>query len=127
MLSLHNGWWWSMCACNTVNFKIDLCFSNSVYELLILILLHLPIIINIIYRPPSCLYCDFTDVISRAQQYIIYIPAPFSTIILLGDFNFPLINWSSPNSQCHLSIHLIDLSDLLFLSQLVNPLAILTY
>ena len=49
---------------NTVNFKICLCFSNSVCELLILTLQNPSIIITIIYRPPSCLDCDFIDVIN---------------------------------------------------------------
>ena len=40
-------------------------------------------------------------------------------IILLGDFNFPLINWSNPNSQCPLSSPLFYLSGHLFLSQQV--------
>ena len=104
---------------NTVNFKICLCFSNSVCELLILKLLNPSIIIIIIYRPPSCLDCDFIDVIIRAEQYILTIPAPLPDIILLGDFNFPLINWSNPNSQCPLSSPLFNLSDHLFLSQQV--------
>ena len=92
---------------NTVNFKICLCFSNSVCELLIL-KQNPSIIIIIIYRPPSCLDCDFIDVVSRAEQYILTIPA---NIILLGDFNFPLINWSNPISQCPLSSPLFHLSD----------------
>ena len=104
---------------NTINFTICLCFSNSVRELLILKLLHPSIFIIIIYRPPLCLDCDVIDVISRAQQYIWSIPAPLPNIIFLGDFNFPLVNWSNPNSQCPLSSPLIDLSDLLFLSQQV--------
>ena len=78
---------------NIVNFKICRCFSNSVCELLILKLLNPSIIIIIIYRPPSCHDCDFIDVISRAEQYILTIPAPLSNIVLLGDFNFSLINW----------------------------------
>ena len=48
---------------NTVNFKICLCFSNSVCELLILKLQSPSIIIIIIYRPPSCR--DFIDVIIK--------------------------------------------------------------
>ena len=99
---------------NTVNFKICLCFSNSVCELLILKLRNPSIIIIIIYRPPSCLDCDFIDVISRAEQYILTIPAPLPNIILLGDFNFPLINWSNPNSQCPLSSPSFHLSNQLF-------------
>ena len=77
------------------------------------------IIIIIIYRLPSCLDCDFIDVISQTEQYILTIPAPLPNIILLGDFNFPLINWSNPNSQCPLSSPLFNLSDHLFLSQQV--------
>ena len=69
------------------------------------------------YRPPSCLDCDFIDDIGRAGQYILTIPAPLPNIVLLGDFNFHLINWSNPNYQCPLSSPLINLSDLLFLSQ----------
>ena len=82
-------------------------------------LLHPSKIIILIYIPPSCLDCDFIDIISHSQQYILSIPTPLPNIILLGDFNFLLINWSNPNSQCPLSSPLIDLSDLLFLSQQV--------
>ena len=96
-----------------------LCFSNSVCELLILKLQSPSIIIIIIYRPPSCLDCDFIDVISRAEQYILTVPAPLPYIILLGDFNFPLINWSNPNSQYPLSSPLFHFSNQLFLSQQV--------
>ena len=60
----------------------------SVCELLILKLQNPSIIIIIIYRMPSCLHCDFNDVISRAEQYIVTIPAALPNIILLGDFNF---------------------------------------
>ena len=99
---------------NTVHFKICLCFTNSVCELLILKLQNPSIIIIIIYKLPLCLDCDFIDVISRAEQYILTIPAPLPNIILLGDFNFPLINWSNPNFQCPLSSPLFHISDRLF-------------
>ena len=72
---------------NTVNFKICLCFSNSVCELLIPKLQNSSIIIIIIYRPPSCIDWDFIDVISRAEQYILTIPAQLPNIVLLGDLN----------------------------------------
>ena len=88
-------------------------------ELLILKLQNPSIIIIIIYRLPLCLDCDFIYVISRAEQYILTIPTPLPNIILLGDFNFPLINCSNPNSQCPLSSPLFHLSDHLFLSQQV--------
>ena len=97
---------------NTVNFKIYLCFSNSVCELLILKLQNPSIIIIIIYRPPLCLDCDFIDVISRAEQYTLTIPAPLPNIILLGDFNFPILSTLCQALYFHLSDHL-------FLSQQV--------
>ena len=112
-----------MYARNTLNFKICPCFSNSVCELSIFKLQNPSIIIIIIYRLPSCLDCDFIDIISRTEQYILTIPARLPSIILLGDFNFPLINWSNPNSQCPLSSPLFNLSD----HKLQNPLEILTY
>ena len=114
---------------NTVIFFIYLCFSNSVCELLILKLLNPSIIVILIYRPPSCLFdCEFSYVISWAEQYILTILAPLPNIVLLGDFNFPLINWSNPYSQCPLSSPLIHISYLLFLSQQVaEPTQILTY
>ena len=79
-------------------------------------------IIIIIYRLPSCHDWDFIDVISRAEQYILTIPALLPNMVLLGDFNLPLINWSNPNSQCCLSSPLFHLSACLFLShQVAEP------
>ena len=38
---------------------------------------------------------------------------------MLGDFNFPDINWTNPDMSCQYAISLISLSDCLFLNQQV--------
>ena len=40
---------------------------------------------------------------------------------MLGDFNFPDINWTNPDLNCPYAIPLISLSDCLFLNQVLEP------
>ena len=44
-------------------------------------------------------------------------PSPMSNIIMLGDFNFPGMDWTNPDLSCTYAIPLISLSDCLFLNQ----------
>ena len=46
--------------------------------------------------------------------------SPLPNIIMLGDFNFPDINWSNPDSNCPDASPLISFSDWLFLNQQVS-------
>ena len=69
------------------------------------------------YHPPSCPAEDFNDIISRSQEFILSILSPLRNIIMLGDFNFPDINWTNPDLNCPYAIPLISLSDCLFLNQ----------
>ena len=45
--------------------------------------------------------------------------SPLSIIIMLGDFNFPDIDWTNPYFSCTHAIPLISLSGCLFLNQQV--------
>ena len=45
------------------------------------------------------------------------LPSPLPTIIMLGDFNLPDINWSSLNPRCPTAGSLFNLTNLTFLTQ----------
>ena len=102
----------------SVNFTTCVNYSNSVCELLIL-KLHTPsLIVILMYRPPSCTINEFDDVIIKINQFIFSLNSPLPNIIILGDFNFPGVDWSSPNLSSLKS--LVNLCDSLFLSQQVH-------
>ena len=46
--------------------------------------------------------------------------SPLPNVIMLGDLNFPDINWLNPDYNCHDASPLILFSDLLFLNQQVS-------
>ena len=100
-------------------YDICLTYSNSVCELLIHRLHKLTLIIILMYHPPSCPAEDFNDNISRSQAFVLSIHSSLPNIIMLGDFNFPCINWTNPDLKCPYAIPLISLSDCLFLIQQV--------
>ena len=101
----------------SVNFTTCVNYSNSVCELLILEL-HTPsLIVILLYRPPSCTINEFDDVIIKINQFIFSLKSPLPNIMILGDFNFPGVDWSSPNMSSLKP--LVNLCDSLFLSQQV--------
>ena len=87
---------------NSTTYDICLAYSNSV-----------------MYRPPSCPAEAFNDIISRSQALILSMPSPLPNIIMLGDFNFPDIDWTKPDLSCTFAIPLLSLSDCFFLNQQV--------
>ena len=96
---------------NSTTYDICLVYSNSVCELLILRLLKPALIILLLYRPPTCSPEDFNDIISRSRPIILSMYFPLPNIIMLGDFNFPDIDWSNPDSNCPDASPLISFSD----------------
>ena len=48
------------------------------------------------------------------------LPSPLPNIIMLGDFNFPNIDWSCSTTSCPMAGPLVDLAGLLFLAQQVK-------
>ena len=72
------------------------------------------------YRPSSCTINEFDDVIIKINQFIFSLNSPLPNIMILGDFNFPGVDWYSPNLSSLKP--LVNLCDSLFLSQQVNRL-----
>ena len=101
-------------------YKICLKYSNSICDLLIVKILSPDLIIILVYRPPSSPLSDFDDIITKAREFILSLPAPLPNIILLGDFNMPEVIWDNPHAYNPSSELLIDLATLLFLNQQVS-------
>ena len=106
---------------NTKSFSVCLKYSNSICDLLI-VKLHQPSLISILmYRPPTCSITEFNDIILKTKSYIMSLPSPLPNIIMLGDFNFPNIDWSCSTTSCPpMAGPLIELAGLLFLTQQVK-------
>ena len=104
---------------NSISFKTCLKFSNSVCDLLIVSLQTPPLIIILVYRPPSCPVKDFEEISLKIHTYVMSLPSPLPNIIFLGDFNLPEINWSSLNPNCPTAGSLLNLTSLTFLNQQV--------
>ena len=96
---------------------ICLVYSNSVYELLIL-MLNKPALI-IIPIPQTCAPEHINDTISSGRAIILSMSSPLHNIIMLGDFNFLDINWSN-SDNCTDASPLILFSDWLFSNQQVS-------
>ena len=96
---------------NSVIFDTCLRYSNSVCDLLI-VRLHTPsLIIMLVYRPPSCSMSDFNDITLKIYEYVHSLSSPLPNIIMLGDFNFPGMNWSTRLDSCPTAAPLISLTD----------------
>ena len=98
---------------NSTTYDICLTYSNSVCEL------QYSESTNQLLLLFSCPAEAFNDIISRSQAFILSMPSPLPNIIILGDFNFPDIDWTNPDLKCPYDIPLISLSDCLFLNQQV--------
>ena len=80
-----------------INFTTYVNYSNSVCELMILKLHSPSLIIILMYRPPSCAINEFDNIIDKVNQFILSLSSPLPNIIILGDFYFLRVDWSSPN------------------------------
>ena len=63
---------------------------------------------------------DFNDITLKMYKYVHSLSSPLPNIIMLGDFNFPGMNWSTPHDSCPTAAPLISLTDSLFVNQQVN-------
>ena len=65
-------------------------------ESLVVYLRRLNTVIIVVYRPPTALENDFSDIVDGVQRTLEDLPddIPFPTIFMTGDFNFPAIQWT---------------------------------
>ena len=69
--------------------------SNSEVEWLILYLKTVKTILITLYRPPTCSSQSFIEVLEEMNKVLAEFRAPVPTVVVNGDFNFPMINWRS--------------------------------
>ena len=74
-------------------YNVLLSYSNSVCEVLMIHLITPNMVVILIYRPPSCQQCQFTDIVDKVGAVLSKFSAPLPHIMLLGDLNFPGVNW----------------------------------
>ena len=77
-------------------FKVLLSYSSSVCEVLVVHLTSANLVVILIYRP--CQHCHFTDIVEKVRGVLSKFNAPLPHIILLGDLNFPGVDWDFPKS-----------------------------
>ena len=72
-----------------------LAYSNDMCEVLCLELKEANTIVMTVYRPPNCFQSRFQDVMEKINE--IMEPYRHSSLekVILGDFNFPGINWNN--------------------------------
>ena len=110
-------------------FTIKLLYSdsNSVCETLIVKVISLDLIICSIYRPPDCKKHEFLPCVSAIKDT--FVSEKASKLILLGDLNFPMINWSDthnptyPSGEGDIAVQinaLLELTDEFLLNQLIT-------
>ena len=110
----------------TLNCTPLLSASNSVCEVLIIKIHNNDTVICLLYRPPDCVYVELEDILEKTRD--ILKEYTHSDIILLGDLNFPEIDWSDTGSRTVCSSGdkkrqieaVLNLTDDLFLNQLIN-------
>ncbi len=105
----------------TINSEVLLSYSNSICDVLIVKTLNPDLVLVNIYRPPSATLSDFNDIMLRTIECCRSLPTPLSNIIIVGDFNFPAVDWSSISETHRKHIgKLNDYINLFFLNQYVS-------
>lgn len=69
-------------------------YSNGTVEMLALKLTNLNLILITVYRPPNTTQEEFQPIIDKTRDILLNLPAPDTEVIIVGDFNFPSVNWT---------------------------------
>ena len=106
---------------NSVGYKVLLSYSNSICEVLIVQTYKPDAVLVNMYRPPNATSITFNDIVQKTESTIDSLESPLPNIIIVGDFNFPGIDWGAAN-QDHVNniSDLIELRDFLCLEQMIT-------
>ena len=77
------------------NSSVLVSHSNEYVELQIIYFKTQHLLLATLYRPPDCPTQMFSDALQILQQQLDNFNFPTPDIILIGDFNFPFINWET--------------------------------
>jgi len=108
------------------NTSVVVSYSNEYTELQVLYFKTENLLFVTLYRPPNCPTNMFTDALTILKQHIDKFDSPAPNIIVMGDFNFPFINWetnkfSGGRESCHSQAkNLIDFSNYHCLNQCIQ-------
>ena len=103
-----------------IQFATCLSFSNDMCEVLIVKLSNPQLVLINTYRPPNSSRESFEEIVNKIRLCIGEMSTPLCDIIMLGDFNFPLIDWQSTVIFSTHANSLLDLTYFLYLDQLVQ-------
>ncbi len=106
--------------CANLACKSLLTFSNSMCEALIIEIMSPRILIVNMYRPPNATLTSFEDMIKNVTSVLTNLQQPLHDIFIMGDFNFPNIDWNISDDYTQQSSFLFNLKDLYFLEQVIT-------
>lgn len=104
----------------SVSYKTLLCFSNSMCEVLIVKLTNPDVVLVNIYRPPNASSVSFKEIVNKLESVIIALGTPLPNVFMIGDFNFPGVDWDTTQGDRQQISDLICVRDHLFLEQLIT-------
>lgn len=85
---------------NTLSATTLLTHSTSACEILSIAIDDLKLIITVIYRPPKSKPNDFKTILDKLKQVISSDSYAAYTSTVIGDFNFPFIQWFHSENNC---------------------------
>ena len=103
-----------------IQFSTCLSFSNDMCEVLIVKLSNPQLVLINTYRSPNSSRESFEEIVNKIRSCIGEMSTPLCDTIMLGDFNFPLIDWQSTVISSIHANSLLDLTNFLYLDILVQ-------
>ena len=103
-----------------IQFATCLSFSNNMCEVLIVKLSNPQLVLINTYRSPNSSRESFEKIVNKIRLYIGEMSTPLCDIIMLGDFNFPLIDWQSTVIFSTHANSLLDLTNFLYLIIIIH-------